>query len=186
MTNQPWQDKDRLERLYLEEHLSSREIGERLGCSKTTVLKWLDRHGIEKQPYDDEELLRRLYWEEGKSTQEIAERFGITDTGVRVVMDRHGIERRTNSEALSLYGLQRHPYFGTGVNGYEWIQTKLNGYKWQVLHHRLLAVAEYGLDEVENQVVHHQNEIPWDNRPENIELMSRAEHTSHHHKGVPK
>lgn len=43
-----WQDKPTLERLYVDEGLSSRDVADRLGTSKTTILKWLRRHGIER------------------------------------------------------------------------------------------------------------------------------------------
>jgi len=49
--------------------------------------------------------------------------------------------------------------------------------------HRLLAVAEFGTEAVKDQHVHHKNEIPWDNRPENLELLTPAEHASHHNIG---
>jgi len=49
-----------------------------------------------------------------------------------------------------------------------------------LIHHRLLAVAEWGLDAVRGMDVHHQNNIPWDNRPENLELLTRAEHRREH------
>lgn len=45
---------------------------------------------------------------------------------------------------------------------------------------RLLAISEYGFDEVCGKVVHHKNGIPWDDRPSNIELMTQSEHMSHH------
>jgi hypothetical protein len=30
--------------------------------------------------------------------------------------------------------------------------------------------------------VHHKNHIPWDNRPENLEIIGHAEHTARHHR----
>jgi len=46
--------------------------------------------------------------------------------------------------------------------------------------HRLLAVAEYGFDSIAGLTVHHQSHIPWDNRPEKLELMTKSEHQTHH------
>ena len=46
--------------------------------------------------------------------------------------------------------------------------------------HRLLAVSEWGLDAIRGREVHHKNEIPWDNRPENLELVTREEHGEKH------
>jgi hypothetical protein len=46
--------------------------------------------------------------------------------------------------------------------------------------HRLLAIAEHGTDAVAGQHVHHKNGIPFDNRPENLELLSPSEHSKRH------
>lgn len=46
MPDSPWQDKDRLYKLYVEDGLSAAAIGEELGCSDVTVLDWLDRYEI--------------------------------------------------------------------------------------------------------------------------------------------
>jgi len=46
----------------------------------------------------------------------------------------------------------------------------------EVRHHRLLAVAWFGIDEVEDKVVHHVNGIPWDNREGNLQLLTSEEH----------
>lgn len=40
--------------------------------------------------------------------------------------------------------------------------------------HKLVAVAEYGIDAVKENDVHHLNTISWDNRPENISLTENA------------
>jgi hypothetical protein len=49
-----------------------------------------------------------------------------------------------------------------------------------VFVHRLQAVAELGIDATRGKHVHHVNEIPWDNRIDNLELMTPAEHGRHH------
>jgi hypothetical protein len=45
-----------------------------------------------------------------------------------------------------------------------------------------MAMSEYGYDEVKDKVVHHKNDIKWDNRPKNLELMTASEHTTYHNK----
>lgn len=44
--------------------------------------------------------------------------------------------------------------------------------------HRLTAIAEYGVDAVAGKLVHHRNEIPYDNRPSNLIPLDTGEHTS--------
>jgi len=78
------------------------------------------------------------------------------------------------------YTTQRHiPRIYTDTNGYE-VAWDL-GNERAVHIHRLVAIAEYGFDAVaNNDVVHHENENTWDNRPENLIPMSRSEHYRAH------
>lgn len=60
-------------------------------------------------------------------------------------------------------------------NGYEVSSCSLNqGDTIQI--HRLVAIAEYGFEAVENSHVHHINSIPWDNRPSNLIPLTPSEH----------
>jgi len=52
-----YRDPDLLRTLYRDHGLSLRETAERLGCSRTTVATWMDRHGIERR--DATEHVRR-------------------------------------------------------------------------------------------------------------------------------
>lgn len=72
------------------------------------------------------------------------------------------------------------PKVRTMSGGYEYIVSQLDGEMRIVLLHRLIAVAEYGFEEVVQNIVHHRNNVPWDNRPKNLGLMGRGEHTRHH------
>jgi len=46
--------------------------------------------------------------------------------------------------------------------------------------HRLLMVAEEGIEEVKDKAVHHRNHFSWDNRPDNLVLMDPGEHSRLH------
>lgn len=71
----------------------------------------------------------------------------------------------------------------TDRRGYEyWTGSEIIDDKGQVYVHRLVAVAEHGFDDVSNAIVHHKNGVPWDNRPENLEVMTQSEHVRRHHK----
>jgi len=50
----------------------------------------------------------------------------------------------------------------------------------------ILAVSEHGYDAVAGKRIHHKNGIPWDNRPENIEPLTRTEHQGKHKKAQGK
>ncbi|WP_049905632.1 homing endonuclease associated repeat-containing protein [Halorubrum californiense] len=52
MTESPWREKERLRRLYVDEGLSMAEIGDRLGCTGTTISDWLNRYDIDARDPD--------------------------------------------------------------------------------------------------------------------------------------
>lgn len=66
------------------------------------------------------------------------------------------------------------------VDGYVRVQERSFGEENQFMLHRLIAVAEFGFDEVLNKEVHHKNGVPWDNRPSNLELLTTSEHARLH------
>jgi hypothetical protein len=132
-------------------------------------------------PYDDPEVLRDLYHGEKKPLREVANELNVSFHTVIKKMDEYGIERRSHSYATFLGKLDQIPQYHTHYRGYERWRTNVKGTEYSVFVHRLQAVAEYGFEAVKDMQVHHENGIPWDNRPENLELMSRSEHTKHHH-----
>lgn len=133
-----------------------------------------------EEPWKDESLLRELYHDEKLSQYEIAERWDCSRSTVSKWMDIHGIPTRPQSAAVAT--ALPHPKLKSNNRGYEIIETRVQTERAQFLIHRLLAVAEWRFDDVAGKVVHHQNGIPWDNRPGNIELLSDGEHKRVHAK----
>ena len=128
-----------------------------------------------KPLYQDEEYLREQYWENEKSLNEIADEIGCATNSVRSWMEKHDIPRRSISDAKKLKTKDHAFYFMKPHGYYYW-----RDHEDMVLVHRLLAIAEYGYDEVIDKDVHHVNGLKWDNRPSNIELLSREEHRREH------
>jgi len=132
--------------------------------------------------HTDPEVLERLYHDEGLSQAEIAERSEITRSGIGYHMDKHGIETRSvggrEGERLVTYAT----YSMEGSGYMAWYSRDPDKQRSMKVH-RLVAIAEHGPDAVAGNHVHHKNEIPWDNRPENLEVKPPAEHHSHHSSG---
>lgn len=136
--------------------------------------------------YRDPNLLKQLYVDERLSTHEIAVLLDRAQSTIRNWLDRHNIDTRSISEAKWLKG-DRHPNDVRRIvnwSGHVKWKLPIDGQDREIPVHRLLAVAEFGFEAVQDKDVHHKNEIPWDNRPENLELMTRSEHTTHHNEKI--
>jgi len=164
----------------LRKGLEHAEIADVCGVSRATITKWTGKYGLQQREYDKtepyhyEEWLQEKYHEEGMTQQEIADLVGVGKSTISTYMDRHDIKTR------SPYNVGVSHYIDQ--NGYERFESGYEGEQDHVMAHRLLAVAEHGFDSVCGMDVHHKNNIPWDNRPENIQLLTHAEHTALHNK----
>jgi len=173
-------DPQWLREQYHKKGLTVRDIAGKTDVGRSTIRRRMDKFNIERRSrhstdhqYNANEL-RRLYYEAEYSTVDLADHYGMAERTVARWMDKEGMPRRPSSRE------QTHACFYTTQNGYE---------EWATLtskkHHcfrvsRLLAVAEYGFEAVAGKDVHHKNHIPWDNRPENIEVLSPEEHGLYH------
>jgi transposase len=143
----------------------------------------LDNYGIERRgkhkgnnenaEWRDKERLRELYLAEALSTREIAERFDCSPTTVSAYLQKYDIPRR-----------HKGPTFVTTVDGYETVRHRCGG-EYQIYRiHRLVALAQGKIDVDEfhdpETHIHHKNKIPWDNRPENLQALSKSDHHKIH------
>jgi len=178
-----YHDPEYLHRERHEKEKFFREIAEENDVAESTIRRSFEELGVPKdieKSYKNKDYLKEQYWEFGKSIRQIADQNNVSEKTISRWFDNLGIESRASG------GESRTANFKTiseysSTSGYEMWRTIHNYKDYRVLVHRLLAVAEYGLEETKNKVVHHKNGIRWDNRPENIELMTNSEHTKIHH-----
>lgn len=110
----PLRDEEQLRELYVEEEMSTVEIGKRLGHSSGCVQDWLNRFGIERRgpagtecipedsPLHDEGRLRGLYVEQRMTLHKIAEKLGHAEQTVWERLKKSGIEMRDQSASLGI------------------------------------------------------------------------------------
>lgn len=190
--DEPWKDEHVLRELYCKEGMTYSEIADVLGSSKSTVARHVKRVGIEPRTSSDYtklisiggvDVLKKLYLEEEMSQQEIADKYGVHRHTVGMWIRDNGLAL-SHDKAGKKSGIRRrckYPQYRTGQKGYEKWNATVDFYeKIHVGVHRLVAVAEFGFDAVCNMEVHHKNHIPWDNRPENLELMTPSDHMKYH------
>lgn len=138
------------------------------------------RTRVHDTPWSDKEVLKDLYLDKQMNAVEIAEKFYVNKATILRWLEHHDIQRRDNNVEIMRVHSSKPASFKTGFRGYE---------KWKFKHkdryihipvHRLLAVSEFGLDALDGKVVHHKNGVKWDNRPDNIELLTGSEHSKEH------
>lgn len=185
----PWRDAETLREMYWDEENSLHDLAELWDTNPETVLRWMRRYDIprrkpriEHNDWHDKELLERLYWEEGLTQSEIAERFDTWQSRIGKSMSMLGVETRPAVEAARQARRVERPFFYTTTSGYEVAASRVGETTEDVRIHQLVAIAEHGFDAVAGNVIHHRNEIPWDNRPENLEVLSDSEHKRYHAK----
>lgn len=123
---------------------------------------------------DPKEALEVWHHERGIAVAAISEQFGIPRDGLMQAFDKLGVERDGRGRTYASYR--------TNYNGYEsWRSNDPDGVERLMKVHRLVAVAEHGVDEVTGKHIHHKNGVPWDNRPENLEVVEEREHLQEHY-----
>lgn len=180
-------DPEQLRKMHVENNMSAREIGRELGCGHKTVMRRLREFDIEllESPaaeypgLEDEDRLTELHLECGMTAPQIAEKFGCNRGTVLKKLRKYGVPIRR--------AMRNRPtdpaHFSSNGMGYERWHSSIEGELSALYHHQLLAVAA-GEDPhdvfSDEMAVHHKNHIAWDNRVENLQLMSRSDHAEYH------
>ena len=138
---------------------------------------------MSEKKYKSEAWLREQYLVNGKSAPTIADEAGVSTNAIYDWMDRHGLDRdATRYGHKSRVNYATYYIDGQGYPRWQSKRRKKDGQrKTDNFHvHRLLAIAEFGVDAVVGMDVHHKNGVRWDNRPGNIELVAHDEHRAEH------
>lgn len=202
-----YKDKDWLKRQYSELGRGAPQIANQCGVTNTTIYDWLDRHEIEtrgrdganthrfgtsKSKHNDEDWLKEKYISENMTASAISDICGVHKSTIIAAIERYDIQKKSRSESAkaairNANGRNNNNWneyvpFALGSSGYETWQHRYEKERQTVMVHRLLAVSEYGIDALDGMEVHHKSNIPFDNRPDNIELLTPEEHSSLHRK----
>jgi hypothetical protein len=125
--------------------------------------------------------IKRLYWNEDWPKKKIADYFNVSEMTVVNRMRDYGIETKSRRQAVA----KRRATYTMTSNGYMIAADAVGGKSKSMRIHQLLAIAEYGIDEVKNKEIHHKNGIPWDNRPNNIIPVTSKQHRKIHFQNTP-
>lgn len=118
--------------------------------------------------YKDEEKLRELYVHKEMTIREISNIFDCTEYTIGYWMEEYGIDRRKKTDMP-----------GYSQNSYGYIQICHRNQR--CYEHRLLATLLVDdLDDLSGMEVHHKNEVPWDNRLNNLEVVDMEKHREKH------
>ncbi|WP_328186910.1 HNH endonuclease signature motif containing protein [Marinobacter sp. OP 3.4] len=157
------------------EGMTAKEIAAEMGYDKhKSVARFCSRHGIELpkrlELSDLEDDIRGMA--ETMSAPEIARELGFSSTQVYRICRKLAIKPVNKAEGV----IYTH-------NGYRMLlalghpDADSKGY---IREHRLVAEQKLGRRIREDEIVHHLNGDKLDNRPDNLEIMTRSEHNRHH------
>lgn len=191
LAEKPLRDAELMKSAY-EQGITQEEISKASGKGKSTVSQWMRRHGLtlsvdpekydipEHAPYLDRDLLEEMYILDRLSTLDIAAILDCSNATVSKYLREHGLKVRTRSEGQNIHHSGNPHAVALGMDSDNYMRwTPGDDY---ISVHRLLAVSEWGVEAVKGMQVHHKNGIRWDNRVDNLELLTNSDHQKEHAK----
>jgi len=88
--------------------------------------------------------------------------------------------KKCGYESRPKYQVRKHGSIFMSSGGYKMVAIWEGNKKTIMKEHRYIMEQHLGRKLLENEVVHHRNEIKTDNRIENLEVMTKNEHMRHH------
>lgn len=161
--------KEELYKLYIEEKKTMRQTAEELGVAAGTVHKLLHAYGMETRKRGTK---GRVLAEEHKKT--ISRRHKGKHVPVEV--------RKKMSESHKIGGIGRRKKRTDGYIGIYFPDHPKSNAEGFIMEHVLVMECLIGRWLEDNEVVHHINGKRDDNKKENLQLMTKTEHTSYHMK----
>lgn len=180
-----YRDEDWLRENYIDLEKTVEEMAEEVDVSRTAITHWMDEYGIKRRLKSgnreyavprDGETLEEMYEKLG-TTEEMAKELGVDRRAVEKVMDEEGLGKIGGSGHIDG---KVTTFIDSG--GYEKIYFHQKDSKRGMClsMHRIVAIGKYGLESVDGMDIHHKNEVPWDNRPSNLEPKTPEDHSRHH------
>jgi len=154
------------------------EIAKHLQVDKSGLRRFTDKLNIAVDPSPTLEGVQDMVLdrvEEGKTAAEIAEELGFSAASVRQFLKKKGWNTRNPYHAH--FTIAKGKYLCIKAPGHPACDAK--GY---VRLHRLIAEQQQGRYLKPDEDVHHIDGNPFNNDPDNLQVMSRAEHTRLHAK----